>query len=89
MMTHLRAGRRQMAPAAGGGVGCGGIPTADVIATEDGERLVDADGRIWVMFRHLAGTEYDYANARQPRSAARCLADLRRHVGRMRRLSVR
>ncbi|MEQ7008300.1 phosphotransferase [Actinopolymorpha sp. B17G11] len=53
-----------------------GIPTADIIATNDGERLVNTGQRTWVLFRQVAGAGYDYANSEQLRNAALCLADL-------------
>jgi Ser/Thr protein kinase RdoA (MazF antagonist) len=52
------------------------IPTADIIATKPGERLVNTGRRTWVLFRHVAGAGYDYANEDQLRNAARCLASL-------------
>lgn len=53
-----------------------GIPTAEIITTGTGERLVDDGRRTWVLFRHMPGTAYDYSSEQELRSAARCLADL-------------
>lgn len=53
-----------------------GIPTADVISTSAGRRLVDDGRHIWVLFSHIAGTEYDYARPEQLRNAAQCLTHL-------------
>ena len=53
-----------------------GIPTAQVIATKTGERLVHDGKHFWVLFGHVAGTEYDYTSQMQLRHAAQCLAGL-------------
>lgn len=57
-----------------------GIPTAEIITTGTGERLIDDGRRTWVLFRHMPGTAYDYLSEQELRSAAlpRYCADMSR-----------
>lgn len=54
----------------------GGIPSARIVATKSGARLVQDGKHLWVLFGHIAGTGYDYTSHAQLRNAAQCLAAL-------------
>src|SRR5215831_2642254 len=56
---------------------CRGIPTAEVVVTETGDRYVVTDAAsLWVLFRFVQGNAYRYGNRAQLENAARCLSDI-------------
>src|SRR5215471_3565531 len=56
---------------------CRGIPAAEVVVTETGDRYVVTDAAsLWVLFRFVQGNAYRYGNRAQLENAARCLSDI-------------
>ena len=52
-----------------------GYPTSEIIPSNAGDLLVDAEAGPWVLFSYIDGAEYDFASMGQVREAGRQLAE--------------
>lgn len=58
-----------------------GYPTSEIIASNEGELFVEAEGRAWVLFTFVEGDEYDFSNMAQVAEAGRRLAEFHTITG--------